>query len=180
MPELSETADCLSPSTKQTTTKPSSLASLTPEQLRAHKRVIQSNYRTRKRLRDGPRTAEQREVQRLRSAAYRVRHPATARAATNASGRKHYSKHRARKFLLKYGITIEQRDAIFAAQGFCCAICRSPTPNTTRGWQMDHDHIANEPRGVLCQRRNTDLAVLEDRTFRTNAEAYLERYNVIS
>lgn len=53
-----------------------------------------------------------------------------------------------------YGITLTQKDAIFRAQGSCCAVCRSPSPNNKHGWFTEHDHETDEVRGVACHRCN--------------------------
>lgn len=50
-----------------------------------------------------------------------------------------------------YGITLEQKDAIFAAQGRRCAICRT---ETSRKWEVDHCHSSGAVRGVLCSSSN--------------------------
>lgn len=49
-----------------------------------------------------------------------------------------------------YGITKEQWDAMFAAQGSCCAICKSIDPHGSKGWQTDHCHDTGKVRGILC------------------------------
>src|SRR5690606_32802259 len=45
-----------------------------------------------------------------------------------------------------YGITPEQVDAMFAAQGGRCAICDGDDPG--RSWSVDHDHVTGAVRGV--------------------------------
>lgn len=62
----------------------------------------------------------------------------------------------------KYGITAEQWDAMFAAQGSCCAACRSADPKHKRGWHTDHDHNTGAVRGILCHRCNVTLGNLGD------------------
>ena len=58
-----------------------------------------------------------------------------------------------------YGLTLEERDAMIAAQGGRCGICVSDDPGTKRGWQIDADHssIPAKPRGILCKNCNTSL-----------------------
>ena len=64
----------------------------------------------------------------------------------------------------KFGITLDEKDALFAAQGFKCAAC-SATETTGHGWQTDHDHgccpgpecCGRCIRGVLCHPCNLSL-----------------------
>ncbi len=61
-----------------------------------------------------------------------------------------------------YGITAEQRDAIFEAQGRCCAVCKS-REHGGRGWHTDHDHVTKQVRGILCHPCNLALGNVKDR-----------------
>lgn len=54
-----------------------------------------------------------------------------------------------------YGITPEEYERIWAAQGRRCAICRA-IPRSIR-FAVDHDHKSGEVRGILCKRCNHDL-----------------------
>lgn len=65
----------------------------------------------------------------------------------------YHRRHRLRKF---YGMTIEEYDALLAAQGGVCAICLNP-PTDDRQLVVDHDHETNEVRGLLCDGCNTGL-----------------------
>ncbi len=48
-----------------------------------------------------------------------------------------------------YGITGEQYDALYEAQGGVCGICRVAN-GTTKKLAVDHDHQTGEVRGLLC------------------------------
>lgn len=61
----------------------------------------------------------------------------------------------------KYGLTRGVWEAIFAAQGFCCAICRGDDPGG-QGWSTDHDHETGAVRGILCNRCNAALGMIGD------------------
>ncbi len=61
-----------------------------------------------------------------------------------------------------YGITREERDALFAAQGFKCAVCRTDDPGAKRDWNVDHCHSTGRVRGVLCHNCNVALGLLHD------------------
>jgi len=63
--------------------------------------------------------------------------------------------------LAYYGITVEQRDAMFVAQGSCCAVCKSKE-HGGRGWHTDHDHATKQVRGILCHACNLALGNVND------------------
>lgn len=70
---------------------------------------------------------------------------------------------RERAFLREYGMTVAERDAMFAAQGFECAICGSETPKNKSGnWHTDHDHKTGKVRGILCGHCNQGLGHARD------------------
>ncbi len=59
----------------------------------------------------------------------------------------------------RYGITLEEYEALNVAQDGRCAICR--------GWEgkrlhVDHDHDTGRIRGLLCPRCNRALAQVGD------------------
>ena len=60
-----------------------------------------------------------------------------------------------------YGITGAQRDAMFVAQGSCCAVCKSKE-HGGRGWNTDHDHATKQVRGILCHDCNLALGNVKD------------------
>lgn len=69
-----------------------------------------------------------------------------------------------------YGITLEEYQHIFTAQGNCCAVCQ----NTSRRMHVDHDHTTGRIRGILCHNCNIALGLLQDNEHTlTNLAAYL-------
>lgn len=75
-----------------------------------------------------------------------------------------------------YGITIEQRDAMFVGQGSVCAICVA-TETNGKGWHVDHDHVTGKIRGILCHRCNLMLGNSKDDSTRLRAAAdYLDKH----
>jgi hypothetical protein len=56
----------------------------------------------------------------------------------------------------RYGITGEQYDQIYEAQGRACAICRTSTGASKR-LAVDHNHETGEVRGLLCGKCNHRL-----------------------
>ncbi len=77
-----------------------------------------------------------------------------------ASGRR---KQNDRRSYLKrnYGISVEQYDALLAAQGGVCALCEKP-PRSDIALHVDHDHATGRIRGLLCFRCNNALGDLGD------------------
>lgn len=81
----------------------------------------------------------------------------------------------------RFGITAEEYDAMFQAQGGVCAICKQPeTRNLGEGvvnMGVDHDHRTGAVRGLLCHRCNTIMGMLEDDpALLTKMIAYLEAW----
>jgi hypothetical protein len=63
----------------------------------------------------------------------------------------------------KYGITIEDFEAMFEAQGGVCTICGKPR-SEERTLHIDHDHETGEIRGLLCFRSTTRSATSKTNT----------------
>ena len=67
-----------------------------------------------------------------------------------------------RHLMREYGITTSQRNAMLAAQGSCCAICRASEPGTENDWHTDHCHEHGHVRGILCHHCNVMLGHAKD------------------
>lgn len=61
-----------------------------------------------------------------------------------------------------YGITPEQYNEMFNNQEGCCAICGRHQNNFKRALHVDHDHITNKVRGLLCVNCNAGIGNLKD------------------
>lgn len=75
-----------------------------------------------------------------------------------------------------YGISLEQFNAMLAAQDHKCAICRTDTwKGKGNKPHVDHDHVTGKIRGVLCGGCNNGLGNFGDDPARLRAAAaYLE------
>lgn len=62
--------------------------------------------------------------------------------------------------LAKYGITLADFWAMFRAQNGCCAICLTPTAPVEL--RVDHCHITETVRGLLCHGCNVGIGWLGD------------------
>lgn len=84
---------------------------------------------------------------------------------------------KARKWQLenRYGLSLEEYDDLATKQNSVCAICKSVNDND-RPLVVDHSHISNKVRGLLCDKCNRAIGALEDDPKRLqNAILYLIR-----
>ncbi|HEY6021270.1 MAG TPA: endonuclease VII domain-containing protein [Candidatus Paceibacterota bacterium] len=66
------------------------------------------------------------------------------------------------RWILKtYGLTLEQYEALYEAQGGVCYICRRATGKVKR-LAVDHDHRSGFVRGLCCSTCNKILAHFRD------------------
>ncbi|MPZ36692.1 MAG: hypothetical protein GEU95_01295 [Rhizobiales bacterium] len=100
---------------------------------------------------------------------------AAARKLNPDADRKRQRRHRIKR---AYGITLEQWDALFDAQGRKCAnpgcsVTDQPLPK----WHVDHCHRTQAVRGILCYACNTALGLLGDDVQKLQgAIEYLRRF----
>lgn len=76
----------------------------------------------------------------------------------------------------KYGITVADYDAMFAAQGGVCAICGRAEAGRDghNNLSVDHCHTSNAIRGLLCHSCNRGIGLLQDsEEILENALSYL-------
>lgn len=57
----------------------------------------------------------------------------------------------------RYGMTIDQWDALFESQGRKCGCCGGQNPMHKTGWKTDHDHVTGKVRGIVCHPCNQIL-----------------------
>lgn len=65
----------------------------------------------------------------------------------------------------KFGLSLQQWELIFEAQGRCCAACGNDAPGAygkKNNWTTDHDHTTGEVRGIICIPCNLALGWLGD------------------
>ena len=74
-----------------------------------------------------------------------------------------------------YGITLADYNTMFKEQKGCCKICGTHQSNLERPLFVDHCHITEDVRGLLCSNCNTGLGMFKDNvTFLKNAIEYLK------
>ena len=68
-----------------------------------------------------------------------------------------------RRLLYNYNLSITRRQELYDLQGGLCPICkRALDSNFGRRVNVDHNHVTNDVRGLLCTRCNTGLGKFED------------------
>jgi hypothetical protein len=111
--------------------------------------------------------SRQPEVTRERERAYRERNIEKVRRRYRDYG-----------FRKRYGITIEERDALLAAQGGACACCGTTDPGAKKGWHVDHCHKGGQVRAILCATCNIALGQVNDSIGRLKQLiTYLEKHS---
>lgn len=83
----------------------------------------------------------------------------------------------------KYGMTIEDYNAMYDRQGGKCAICggRGNERAVCRKLSVDHCHLTGNVRGLLCTQCNVGMGSLKDSQFLlANALRYLKTTHHIS
>ena len=90
--------------------------------------------------------AKNRDKVRAQSKAYRKRNP---------------DSHMNTSLKTNYGITIEDKRQMYAAQDGKCGACGKPIAFYAESF-VDHDHSTGKVRGLLCGKCNSALGFLDD------------------
>ena len=94
----------------------------------------------------------------------------------NAGMRAYGKKHRRRMhYKQKYGISIEQYNAILEQQGNACWICRKQNTSVKRPFALDHNHATGKIRGILCYGCNRAISLLDNPKLYGKAHEYLSK-----
>lgn len=94
--------------------------------------------------------------------------------------KKYPHRHREKHLIKTFGMTQEEFNKIAATQGNVCAICGRPPANTTRynrHLRVDHAHTTGAIRGLLCNKCNLMLGLVNDSpTVLASAIEYLKKH----
>jgi cytochrome c1 len=98
-----------------------------------------------------------------------------------ADASKHNPKYRLRfrrrNLRRNYGLTVEQYEALYRAQGGVCAICKGVPTGKRARLAVDHDHETGAVRGLLCDHCNRGLGGFRDNPERLRLAAeYVEKH----
>ena len=66
-----------------------------------------------------------------------------------------------KKLKYNFGINLAEYENILNRQGGVCAIC-GKSPNKEKSLVVDHDHVTEKVRGLLCQKCNLALGQFQD------------------
>jgi hypothetical protein len=116
---------------------------------RRHLWATDPDYRARK-LAESRRSIERRRRKARRDPTYRAR----LRDAKRTNARRSFLK-------VKYGISLEDYDAMLARQGGVCAACKNRKRRSER-LCVDHCHVTGKVRGLLCRNCNVGLGLFRD------------------
>lgn len=72
----------------------------------------------------------------------------------------------------RYGITIDDWDAMLEHQGGVCAICKELPRDGRDSLDVDHDHVSGYVRGLLCGPCNRAIGAFGDDSHRLIRAAY--------
>ncbi|HMI09724.1 MAG TPA: endonuclease VII domain-containing protein [Candidatus Saccharimonadales bacterium] len=121
-------------------------------------------YRERKR--EYAKTESQKEKRRLYMRKWRAKNQEKSNAARREYHHRNKTAVNARQKIqhikYKYGLTLEQFEAMTIAQNGQCRLCgRIPKAGKIRGLHVDHSHTTGQIRGLLCVSCNTILGRIE-------------------
>ncbi|MCI0563882.1 MAG: endonuclease VII domain-containing protein [Nitrososphaera sp.] len=78
---------------------------------------------------------------------------------------------------LKYDMTLEEFDERLDAQDGRCMICKTDTPGGRGRFHVDHNHVTDQVRDLLCYECNTGLGKFKESTdLLQKAIDYLNRH----
>lgn len=90
-----------------------------------------------------------------------------------------YEAKRRSNYKVRYKISVEEYEELFAKQDGKCAICEQPETLTkdekVHMLAVDHNHETKQVRGLLCMNCNTRLGYFEGKGLLTRMVSYLMR-----
>lgn len=90
---------------------------------------------------------------------WRAENPERANSRSRAWRKKNPEKTKSAELRFRYGITLDDYNAMAVAQRGACAICAKVS---SRRLHVDHDHLTGSVRGLLCRPCNHMLGLSRD------------------
>lgn len=91
---------------------------------------------------------------------------------------KNHNVYRNNKLMREFGITNDDYEFMLENQGGGCAICGKTKSEEGKHLAVDHCHVSNDVRGVLCQNCNQGLGKFrDDVSLLSSAIRYLQNEN---
>ncbi|HVI40683.1 MAG TPA: endonuclease VII domain-containing protein [Anaerovoracaceae bacterium] len=120
---------------------------------------------------------EAKQRQRKLSKLWKLANPDKLKAQRTRYNKSASHKRARRRYHLKvtYGVSESKYNEMSAAQHDKCAICDS-----NKKLYVDHDHSSGKVRGLLCNRCNLKLGIIEDSEFVAKANKYLTNFKEIN
>jgi hypothetical protein len=76
----------------------------------------------------------------------------------------------------QFGITLEQYNSLWEAQGSKCVICKRSPSEVSGRFHVDHDHKTGHIRGIICPQCNHAIGLFrDDISVLKNAIKYMKR-----
>lgn len=94
----------------------------------------------------------------------------TCKKLQNCSYKRSNSKYLKYNLKHKYNLTVDEYNSLVDKHGSKCAICRKDDGRLC----IDHCHSTGKVRGILCNRCNTSLHLIENHNLHSRALKYLE------
>lgn len=95
--------------------------------------------------------------------AWRARNPDKVKAKNTANSPRFATARRRSQLQRRYGLSLEDYEAMLVAQGGVCAICGDIKPGSfQKHFAVDHDLNSGKTRGLLCFSCNTGIGGLRD------------------
>ena len=82
--------------------------------------------------------------------------------ASNKNRKDNFNRYKDNTLKRIFNITLEEYNTLFNNQNGCCAICGKHQSELKKSLCVDHDHITNKIRGLLCQTCNVAIGLLKD------------------
>lgn len=83
-----------------------------------------------------------------------------------------------KKLQKKYGISLNKYNEMLVSQNYKCEICEATVEENGKLLAVDHSHVTNKVRGLLCNNCNVAIGFIkDDKEKAIKLAKYIEKYN---